>query len=141
MEKWAKTLNSNEPKKQLEFYEGSNEVQVISSSGKISVGFTEITAEYEAAKKQIRFFDSKLTNITSRELGDTAVVKFRHGFVMEIAEDKSKWQRTVRTTMVLLKTSGAWKIVSEHSSPILGVEFTKQLETDRANESTKRDAG
>ena len=47
VEEWSSSLDLNDPKKQMGFYEASDETLVISSSGKMFNGSKSIAKEYE----------------------------------------------------------------------------------------------
>jgi len=129
---WAKTFDANDAKNLAGFYHESETMVVVASSGKLISGYQAMSDEYEAAFEQVRFFDSGISELKTQAFGEAAHVTFRHAFSFELAQDKSKWRRTVRTTLMLIKQDGKWLIANEHSSPILGVEYVVRIEEKKA---------
>lgn len=125
---WAATFNKNDPKLLLAFYDQSEEIEVIISAGIRHRGYKSVKKAYVDDHKQVRFYDSKPTDISTRILGDTALVTFEHQFKTRFTEDDSRWQVHIRTTSVLNRINGKWKIVLEHSSPIHGTERYTQIQ-------------
>lgn len=119
---WATAFNKNKPDLLCEFYDQSEELDVVISAGIRHHGFKAVQKAYTDDMKQVRFYDSRATEISTRILKDTALVTFEHQFRSEINGDGSHWQIHVRTTSVLHRIGGRWKIVLEHSSPIRGTD-------------------
>ncbi len=119
---WAATFNKNDPKLQSAFYDQSEELEVIISAGVRHHGYKAVQKAYTDDLKSVRFYDSTATKISTRIFGDTALITFEHQFKTRFTEDDSRWQVHVRTTSVLNRNEGKWKIVLEHSSPIRGTE-------------------
>jgi len=123
---WASTFNKNDPKLQLAFYDRSEEIEVILSAGLRHHGYKAVQKMYTDDQKLLRYYDSTAADISTRILGDTALITFEHQFKIRFTEDDSRWQVHIRTTSVLNRINGNWKIVLEHSSPIRGTErFTR----------------
>lgn len=118
---WAAAFNENDPEKHFAFYLDSEKTEMIGSSGKRWVGGAAIREDYQVAKEQLHFFDSKTVGLTINDLGDTALASFEHLFKWRVLADQSEWQLHIRTTMVLKKVDSSWKIVLEHSSPIIDI--------------------
>lgn len=118
IEDWAATFNVNSPVLQSAFYDRSEETEVFVSSGHRYQGHEAIKKAYEDDQSQLRYYDSTVSKMTSRILGDTALVSFEHRFKIHFLADDSRWQMHVRTTSVLLRDKNSWRIVLEHSSPI-----------------------
>jgi ketosteroid isomerase-like protein len=124
---WVATFNKNDPELLSTFYDQSEELEVIVSAGVRHHGYKAVQKFYIDDHKPVRFYDSKATNISTRILADTALVTFEHQFKVRITEDDSCWQVHVRTTSVLHRIDGKWKIVLEHSSPIRGTERVTRI--------------
>jgi len=125
---WVATFNKNDPAKILAFYDGSKEIEVISSSGMRYRGYKAVQKAYRDAEKEVRFYDSSAKEIGTRILGDTAFVTFEHLFKSHVLADESRWQVHIRTTSVLHRAENKWKIVLEHSSSIRGVKRMTRIE-------------
>ena len=85
---------------------------------------------YHHDMKAIHFYDSKSEEMKHRMLGDVAVVSFIHKFKYLIRETGERYRIHIRTTATLRKDKGSWKIVSEHSSPIQGIERAVMIEEE-----------
>ncbi|MBD3676086.1 MAG: nuclear transport factor 2 family protein [Planctomycetaceae bacterium] len=119
---WVTTFNKNNPALQTAFYEQSEEIEVLVSSGFRHQGYKAVQKAYTEDQKNLHYYDSEARNISTRVLDDTALVTFEHLFKIQFLEDDSRWQIHIRTTSVLRNIKGEWKIVLEHSSSIRGVE-------------------
>ena len=127
---WAASFNKNDTELLLAFYEESKETLLIMSAGIRCHGYEAIKRAYHSDANKVRFYDSKPNIISTRTLGDTAVITLEHKFKTEFVDNKSHWQVHVQTTMVLNRRNGQWKIAMEHSSPIKGVDRYTQIETE-----------
>lgn len=125
---WVGAFNKNDPEQQLAFYDRSEEIEVLVSSGFRHRGYKAVQKAYGDDQKQLRYYDSTAKEISTRILGDTALVTFEHLFKIRFTEDDSRWQVHIRTTCVLNRMEGKWKIVLEHSSSIRGIERIAQIE-------------
>ena len=119
---WARAFNKNDPKLLLAFYDPSESTEVLVSSGFRHRGYKAIEKAYTRDQKQLRFYDSNVKEVSTRILGDTALINFEHLFKFRATDDDSRWQVHIRTTTVLHRIDGNWKIVLEHSSAIRGIE-------------------
>ena len=119
---WASTFNKNDSKAIVDFYEQSEDIELIMSAGIYKHGYLAIERTYKDDFKAVRFYDSKAKKMSVREIGDTALVTFEHQFKSEIKKDGSRWRVHIRTSSILGRKNGQWKIVLEHSSPINGIE-------------------
>jgi len=125
---WVAAFNKNDPKHHLSFYDMDDRLVVIVSAGLRYDGYDAVKEAYNKDQESVRFYDSKAKDIKIRELGDVALVSLDHQFKVRALADDSHWQVHIRTTMVLHKLDGQWKIVQEHSSPIRGIERNVPIE-------------
>jgi ketosteroid isomerase-like protein len=119
---WARTFEKNDPKLLLAFYDPSESTEVLVSSGFRHRGYKAVEKAYTRDQKQLRYYDSNVKEVSTRILGDTALINFEHLFKFRATEDGSRWQVHIRTTTILHRIDGNLKIVLEHSSAIRGIE-------------------
>ncbi len=124
---WAAAFNNNKPEELIEWYDRSEKTELLVSTGKTFRGPKGIAFAYETDKDAVRFYDSEALRIRTRTLGETALASFEHKVKLRILADDQRYQIHVRTTSVLHRVEGEWKIVLEHSSPIEGIERLKRL--------------
>jgi len=122
MGKWVEGYNKNDAKLITAFYDESEEIDVLVSFGVWLRGFEAVKKMYGADMQAARFYDSKAEGMKSRVVGEVAVVSFIHKFKYEIREESVKYRIHIRTTTTLRKAGDSWKIISEHSSAIKGIE-------------------
>jgi ketosteroid isomerase-like protein len=125
---WAATFDRNDTKLLLGFYDRSESTEIFVSSGFRHRGYKAVEKAYTRDQKQLRYYDSTVKEISTRILGDTALVNFEHLFKFRATEDDSRWQVHIRTTTVLHRIDGKFKIVLEHSSAIRGIERIVRIE-------------
>ena len=125
---WVATFNKNDSELLLPFYDQSDDLEVIISAGVRHHGYEAVRKAFADDFKSVRFYDSKASDTATRILGDTAIVTFTHTFKAHLREDNTRWQIQVRTTSVLHRMQGEWKIVLEHSSPIQGIDRYTQIQ-------------
>ena len=128
---WCNALNQNDAEKQMSFYANTDVVQVITSDGVLLRGSTAIKEVYMKANRKVEFHDSRTSKQHGTLSGDNAIVTFEHRFNVRTIPDGQRFARLIRTVMFLTNHNGAWKISSEHSSPIHGVQATTKLETEK----------
>ena len=126
--KWAASLNDNTVDTMFKYYEESDELEVFTSSGTRFQGFKKTRKAFAEDFKVIRFSDSQVKNISARMLNGIAIVDFEHLFKIKFSQDNSSWQVHIRTSSVLRKVDGNWKIAHEHSSSIHGTERMVKLD-------------
>lgn len=125
---WAAALAKNDPKHHMTFYDMDDRLEVIISSGTRLEGYDAVKEAYNKDQETVRFYDSKAKDITIRQLGDVALVSLEHQFKVRSLADDTRWRVHIRTTLVLHRFDGEWKIVQEHSSPIQGIDRYKQID-------------
>jgi len=129
---WASAFEKDDHKPLLDFYDQSEEVEMIVSAGTRIQGYREIQKSMKNDFNGVKFSDSEIEKVTVRKLGDTALIAFEHKFKLEFKENKTRWQAHIQTTSVLNRKGGVWKIVLEHSSPIKGIDRYVQIHDDIA---------
>jgi len=122
MAAWVDEYNKNDAKAIVEYYDESEETDCLVSFGMWFKGFKNIEKMYHRDMKACQFYDSKAEEMKHRMLGDVAVVSFVHKFKYMIHESGAHYRVHIRTTATLRKDKESWKIVSEHSSPIKGIQ-------------------
>ena len=120
--KWASSFNENDAKALLKFYDRSEDTELVMSAGIRKQGYSAIQDTYKSDFKAARFTDSKITKVSERKFGETALLTFDHQFKLKLKQDGSRWQVHIRTSTVLGRKNGQWKILLEHSSPINGID-------------------
>ncbi len=119
---WAASFNGNNAQRMSDFYEESEEVDMLVSVGLWHRGITGVREAYLEDEENWHYYDSGLKNLRVRDLGEVALASFEHQFKLHSLEDGVRLQIHVRTTMALRKVGNEWKIASEHSSGIRGTE-------------------
>jgi len=129
MQRWVEAYNANNGEVMASFYENSEEVDCLVSAGIWLRGFKEIREMYINDMKAVRFYESAAEQMRHRQLDEnTAVVSFIHKFKYEL-RDLGEHSRThIRTTVTLRRIGRIWKIASEHSSAIQGIERVQSIE-------------
>lgn len=125
--RWVSAFSRNSPEAQIAFYDNSDETEVIVSSGFRHRGYKAVLKAYEDDQKVLRYHDSKPKDMSVRRFGDTAIATFEHLFKARMLQDDARWQVHIRTTSVLRRAEGEWRIVHEHSSSIRGIDRLRQL--------------
>ena len=83
------------------------------------------------AKKIVPYYD-EAEDMKHRLIGDVTVISFIHKFKYHILKTREYYLIHIRTTATLRKDKDSWKIVSEHSSPIIGIERAKLIKREQA---------
>lgn len=128
MGKWVESFNKNDAKLMTSFYDDSEEIDVLVSNGSWFRGHNRLKEMYAQDMKEVVFYDSKAERMKSRIVGDIAVVSFIHQFKYEVKSLAVKYRIHIRTTATLKKHAKSWKIISEHSSAIKGIERAEEVE-------------
>jgi len=122
MTSWVAAYNKNDAKDIASYYDDSEDTDCLVSIGGWFKGFKAIEKMYRQDMEVIQFYDSKAEGMKHRLFGDVAVVSFIHKFKYLIEDTGVRYRVHIRTTATLRKDKDTWKIVSEHSSPIKGIE-------------------
>jgi ketosteroid isomerase-like protein len=119
---WVATFNENDPEAMVDFYEDTEDLDMLVSAGLWHRGIGEVRKAYQKDKENWKYHDSNSRNLRIRNLGEVALVSFEHRFKLSSMHEDLGLQIHIRTTMTLRKVGSEWKIVSEHSSAIDGIE-------------------
>lgn len=122
LDAWAAAYTADDPGRIVRFYEKSRDLHLVLSGGRDFTGFDAVEAMYDEAAKEVRFTESKLSDVAVRVRGDVAWARARHRARFVVRSDGSKLRLVVRTTFVLVRTGDTWRIAAEHSSPIEGID-------------------
>ncbi len=117
---WARALRVGNLEAMTSFYENSDTVVAIQSTGHALTGRKSIRREYEAAFRDVMFEDVQLENLKVRESGDVAWATCRFRALTHRKSDASKWKVEVYTSFVLHRVDDSWLITLEQSTPIFG---------------------
>ena len=112
---------SKKPDDTLAFYEESEEVVAIQSSGHMWKGISRIRKEVQGRFGQIVIQNVTLGSLLVRQHGDVAWATCELRGNMLLKSDNTEWTWQVRTSFVLRRSGKTWKIVLEHSSPLADV--------------------
>lgn len=121
LHQWAEALKSSKVGNVMTFYEDSEDVLLIVSRGHARKGTDAVRKEYEAAFAEVTFDRVVLDSLSVRQSGQIAWAVCRFKADTTLHADKSRWRLDIRTSFVLNRIDGTWKIVLEHSSPVAGV--------------------
>lgn len=133
MTAWVAEYNKNDAKAIVAYYDRSEEIDCLVSVGIWLKGFKEIEQMYHQDMKAVQFYDSKAEEMKHQMLGDAAVVSFIHKFKYLINDTGERYRIHIRTTATLRKDKDGWKIVSEHSSPIQGIERAELIQKEQGD--------
>jgi len=128
---WVETFNENDPEGMADFYEDTEDLDMLVSAGLWHRGIREVKKAYENDKKYWEYYDSNAKKRHIRVLENMALVSFEHRFKLRSLEKDLNLQIHIRTTMTMRKIDSEWKIVSEHSSPINGIDRVREITNDR----------
>ena len=131
MTAWVNEYNKNDAKSIVAYYDRSEDTDCLVSVGMWLKGFKQIEQMYNQDMQACHFHDSKAEGMKHRRLGDVAVVSFVHKFKYLIHDTGERYRIHIRTTATLRKDKDTWKIVSEHSSPIKGIERAKLIKREQ----------
>ena len=121
LQQWAKSQLDAELDATAAFYENSDEVVAIQSTGKVRKGIAEIREEYQAAFDEVVFQEVSLGSLSVRQRGDVAWATCELKSDTLLKSDETQWVLHVRSSFVLQRSEDTWKIVLEHFSPIAGI--------------------
>jgi len=119
---WVKAYNTNDAESISDFYEKSEKIDLLVSEGFWLTGHDAVQKMYNNDMKVLRFYDSSAEEMKHRIIDNIALVSFIHKFKYLIKESKENYAIHIRTTATLRKTKNGWKIMSEHSSAINGIQ-------------------
>lgn len=138
MSQWAAAFAANNAARHIALYEPSADTEVIASAGNRLAGIKQIERAYRLTYENMKFSESKLKRLTVREIGNVSLVSFEHLFEFASVESGEAFRVHIQTTMVLQRKDDRWRIVQEHSSPIVGVPRVTPISGD-VDSSERRD--
>ena len=121
-------VTAKEPADVLRFYDESEDLILIESSGHQHKGYAAVKKEFQKVFREVAIFELEVTEMTAKQLQDVAWVTCRQRAKFRVLADDNKFQLEVRTTFVLKRHKDAWRIVLDHSSPIVDVPRIKPLQ-------------
>ena len=131
---WVESYNSNKLATMMEFYEDSDKLDILVSVGISNKGKVEYKKLLAQDIAHITFSDSKSEKLSVREMGEFGVVAFVHKFKYKVKQTGEIFQVHIRTTMTWRKIDAKWKIIQEHSSPIIDIPRNKLIDTGDSKE-------
>ena len=133
MTTWVDAYNKNDAKKIVSYYDQSEDTDCLISAGLWLRGYKQIKDMYYQDMRDVRFYDSQAEGMKHRTLDNTAVVSFVHKFKYAVREAGVHYRIHIRTTATLRKDKEGWKIVSEHSSAIDGIERAQIIKREQSS--------
>ena len=121
LRQWVQALTTGNLDAITSFYEDSEEVIVILSTGHVRAGHDAIRREYEAALREVVFEDVSFQVLKIREADGVAWATGRFKALTRRKSDRSRWKLEIYTSLVLKRKDKGWWIVSEQSTAIDGV--------------------
>jgi ketosteroid isomerase-like protein len=121
LETWARSHVSGGPKASLKFFAETDDLIVIWSSGKQTIGFADFKKVVDDLGATTVYSEYNLSELRVLENKDTAWATFRVKAKFLDKTDNTNWQLDIRITMVLKRNKESWLIVLDHSSPIQDV--------------------
>lgn len=119
LKQWAQAWSANEIQRMMSFYEDSEDLVVIASSGAAYKGTDGLRKMYKAAFEEANWNRVMLENLQVREERKIAWATGR--FQANLQSQGREFRFTSQGTFVLRRGDGGWKIVLEHFSPIADV--------------------
>jgi uncharacterized protein (TIGR02246 family) len=118
LENWANSWANEDVDLMMSFYEDSEDLVAISSSGEFIKGAAAVRKMCKAAFRESNWERALLRDLEIRQDGDTAWATFRFTADFTFPGDPTKMTFASRGSVVLHRVKGEWKIVLEHFSPI-----------------------
>jgi len=126
LRQWAKTILSSDVEAMTAFYERSESVTAIESTGDQRHGIDSIHKMWEVAFEEVVFESVTLDDVSVRTDGDIAWATCRFDAGTRVHDDDTRWRLRIQGSFVLRKTNGGWKIALEHFSPMRDVPRVEQ---------------
>lgn len=130
IKKWARAFTAKDAAAVISFYEESDQLIAIASSGQQTKGFPSVKKEWEKLFRDVVFTEHEVTELAVVQNQDVAWATCRQRGTFRNRADNTRWQMEVRTTLVLKRHKNGWKIVVDHSSPIAGIPRMKPLQPE-----------
>lgn len=131
IDSWAASYLNNDATATLDFYLLDESSRIIVSAGVMFQGEQAIEKFYAESYRDVEFTASKAKAVKTQLLDDMAIITFEHRYEFTVRADKSRFKGHIRTSSILRRADGEWKIVHEHSSPIAGIERIESIQTRR----------
>jgi ketosteroid isomerase-like protein len=128
LKRWGDAFLAGKVDAMLKFYESSEELTVVLSTGHQHNGVKAVRQLYQDAFEEVVFDKVALESLQVRQEGNIAWGVCRFKASTTLKPGRRQFQLEVRTSFVLKRIDDAWKIVFEHSSPIADVPRVKELE-------------
>ncbi len=128
LEAWSEAWVAGELDRMLAFYDDSDDLVVIHSSGHVRRGHAELVADYETAFEDTVFEEAALDLSEVGQAGGAAWATGRLRATSRRRADDSRWRLELNTTFVLRSDGDAWRIVLEQSTPVAGIPRIRPLE-------------
>jgi uncharacterized protein (TIGR02246 family) len=125
---YAASLTAHDADKTAAFYEDSDDVVAIQSTGRVCKGMAQVRAEYVAAFEEVVFTSVTLNDLVVRQTGDVAWATCTLKAETVRNADPSKWSLEILTSFVIRRCGDTWKIVLEQSTPKAGVPRVQRRE-------------
>lgn len=118
LQRWCTAWKSNKVDSMLTFYDKSEDVVAVMSSGKVCRGSKGLREMYFSAFEELVFEKVTFQDLQLKKEGNVA---WGHGrFLADtvVRETGVRWRLQVQATLVLRRDDIGWKIVMEHFSSI-----------------------
>jgi len=107
-------------------YEGGDAVTLLHSTGQMLVGGAAVRSDYEAAFAATVFEQVDLELGEMVDAGDVAWVTGRLRMATRPTVGDERWELQIRTTFVMRRSRGRWRIAHEQSTPVYGVPRVRE---------------
>jgi ketosteroid isomerase-like protein len=99
-------------------YADTDDVVAIQSYGRQAKGAKELRKLYADTFKEVTFERVDLAELSVKRHGDVAWATCRFSADTARKAEQDRWRLEIRTSYVLQRTAGGWKIVLEQSTPL-----------------------
>ena len=121
LKSWSEAFLLGDVDRAVSFYDESEDVVLLHSTGDVSRGITEVRTDYVNAFEEVVFEDVSLDLSGSWQDGDVAWATGRFVAQARRKADDSLWRLEISTSFVLKNRGGTWKIFLEQSTPLKGI--------------------
>jgi uncharacterized protein (TIGR02246 family) len=118
---WAAAWRTGDIDKMLAFYEQSNDVVAIASSGRRYAGKAGVRRMYEQAFGEADWREVELRDVKVLQDGNMAWTTCRFKAVMRVKLNDTTLVFTSQGSILVRRSGERWRIVLEHFSPIADV--------------------
>lgn len=127
LETWLSAFRANDWKAMKDLYAEADTTTLIVSAGMRMQGRAAIREVYVDSFARVRFESVEMKKLTKQVMGDTACISGEFLSQVTVQDDATKWETHIHTSLVLQRISGKWKIILEHSSPIMDIPRLQQV--------------